>query len=118
MGSAAQGIGTLLEDAFDIDAAVWAFFGGGLLMMVGLLVAGVAALTVRAPERWAGAFLLLAVPGGLLGFGIVMMGVSWILLGRWLPRRNHSYVVALYFAVVASVVIGAILYGSDVFGGG
>jgi len=29
VGAAAEGLGNLLEDAFDVEAAVWAFFGGG-----------------------------------------------------------------------------------------
>jgi hypothetical protein len=33
IGAAAEGLGNLFEDAFDIEAAVWAFFGGGLVMM-------------------------------------------------------------------------------------
>ena len=84
IGAAAEGLGDLFEDAFDIEAAVWLFFGGGLVMMVSLLIAGIAALTVRSPQRWSGLFLLLAVPGALYGFGLVMMGVSWILFGLWI----------------------------------
>jgi hypothetical protein len=69
IGAAAVGLGNLSEDAFDVEAAVWVFFGGGLLMLVSLLVAGIAALTVRSPRRWSGLFLLLAAPGVMLGLG-------------------------------------------------
>ncbi len=68
-GAVALGLGKLFENAFDIEAAVWALSGGGLLMMISLLVAGVAAITDRSSSRWSGLFLLFAFPGGMLGFG-------------------------------------------------
>lgn len=114
IGAAAEGLGNLFEDAFGIEAAVWAFFGGGLVMMVSLLVAGIAALTVPSPRRWSGLFLLFAAPGGMLGFGAVMMGVSWILFGLWIVYQRRAFVVALSIAAVPALVISIYLYGADV----
>jgi hypothetical protein len=115
VGAAAEGLGNLFEDAFDIEAAVWAFFGGGLVMMVSLLTAGTAALTVSSPRRWSGLFLLFAAPGGLLGFGAVMMVVAWILLGLWIMYQHRAFVVALSIAAVSALAISIDLYWADVF---
>ena len=114
IGGAAEGLGNLFEDAFDIEPAVWAFFGGGLVMMVSLLVAGIAALTVRSPRRWSGLFLLLAVPGAMLGFGIVMMGTAWILFGLWIVFEHRVFVAAVAIAAVAALATAVYLYGDDV----
>ena len=116
IGAVAVGVGDLLEDAFNIEDAVWLFFGGGLLMMVSLIVAGVSALTVRSPRRWSGLFLLFAVPGGLLGFGAVMLGVSWILFGLWLVFEHRAFVIALAVAAVPALAIAIDLYWADVLG--
>lgn len=93
VGAAAEGLGNLFEDAFDIEAAVWAFFAGGLVMMMSLLIAGIVALTDNSPRRWSGLFLLFALPGGMLGFGAVMMGVSWILFGLWIVFQLRAIVI-------------------------
>ncbi len=114
IGGAVEGLGNLFEDAFDIEPAVWAFFGGGLVMMVSLLIAGIAALTVRSPRRWSGLFLLLAVPGAMLGFGIVMMGVAWILFGLWIVIQHRAFVVAVAIAAVTALATAVYLYGDDV----
>jgi hypothetical protein len=114
IGAAAVGLGNLFEDAFDVEAAVWVFFGGGLLMMVTLLIAGVAALTVRSPRRWSGLFLLFGAPGVMLGFGGVMMGVSWILFGFWIVYQHRAFVIALAVAAVAELAIAFYLYADDV----
>jgi hypothetical protein len=115
IGAAAVGLGNLSEDAFDVEAAVWVFFGGGLLMLVSLLVAGIAALTVRSPRRWSGLFLLLAAPGVMLGFGGVIMGVSWILFGLWIVYQHRAFVIALAIAAAAELAIAFYLYADDVF---
>ena len=115
IGATAVGLGNLFEDAFDVEAAVWVFFGGGLLMLVSLIVAGIAALTVRSPRRWSGLFLLFAAPGVMLGFGGVMMGVSWILFGFWIVYQHRAYVIALALAFVAELMIAFYLYADDVF---
>jgi hypothetical protein len=107
IGGAAEGLGDLFEDAFDIEAAVWAFFGGGLVMMLSLLVAGIAALTVRSPRRWSGLFLLFALPGAMLGFGMVMMGVSWILFSLWIVYEHRAFVIALAVAVIPALAAAA-----------
>jgi hypothetical protein len=109
------GLGNLFEDAFDVEAAVWVFFGGGLLMLVSLLVAGIAALTVRSPRRWSGLFLLLAAPGVMLGFGGVIMGVSWILFGLWIVYQHRAFVIALAIAAASELAIAFYLYADDVF---
>ena len=114
IGAAAVGLGNLFEDAFDVEAAVWVFFGGGLLMLVSLPIAGVAALTVRSPQRWSGLFLLFAAPGAILGFGFVIMGVSWILFGLWIVYQHRAFVIALAVAAVSEVVIAFYLYADDV----
>ncbi len=111
LGAAAEGLGNLFEDAFDIEAAVWAFFGGGLVMMVSLIIAGIAALTVPSPRRWSGLFLLFAFPGGMLGFGLVMLGVSWILFGLWIVYQHRAFVVALSIAAVPASAYSVYLYG-------
>jgi hypothetical protein len=112
IGAAAEGLGNLFEDVFNVEAAVWAFFGGGVLMMVSLIVAGIAALTVDSSRRWSGLFLLAAFPGGLLGFGLVMMGVSWILFGLWIVYQQRAYVIALAVAAVPALAYSAYLYGA------
>ena len=110
VGAAAEGLGNLFEDAFDIEAAVWAFFGGGLVMMVSLLIAGILALADSSSRRWSGLFLLFAVPGGMLGFGAVMMGVSWILFGLWIVFQLRAFVIALIVAAVPAVATAIYLY--------
>lgn len=110
LGAAALGLGNLLEDVFDVEAAVWAFFAGGIVMMISLLVAGILALTAGTPRRWSGLFLLLAVPGGMLGFGIVMMGVSWILFGLWIVFERHVFVVVLAAAAPSALATAMLLY--------
>ncbi len=116
IGAAAEGLGDLFEDAFDIEAAVWLFFGGGLAMMVSLLIAGIAALTVRSPRRWSGLFLLVAVPGALYGFGLVMLGVSWILFALWIVYQHRAFVIALAVAAVLMLATAVYLYGDEVVG--
>ena len=115
IGAAAVGLGNLFEDAFDVEAAVWVFFGGGILMLMSLVVAGTAALTVHSPRRWSGLFLLFAAPGVMLGFGGVMMGVSWILFGLWIVYQHRSYVIALAVAFASELIIAFYLYAGDVF---
>ena len=114
IGAAAEGLGDLFEDVFGIEAAVWLFFGGGLVMMVSLLIAGIAALTVRSPQRWSGLFLLLAVPGALYGFGLVTMGVSWILFALWIVYQHRAFIIAVAVAAVAALAIAVYVYGDDV----
>jgi hypothetical protein len=113
IGAVTAGLGDLFEDAFDVEAAVWAFFGGGLLMMLTLVIAGVAALTVRSPRRWSGLFLLLGATGAMLGFGIVMMGVTWILFGLWIVYQHRALVIALAIAAVSALLIAFYLYADD-----
>jgi hypothetical protein len=113
IGAVTAGLGNLFEDAFDVEAAVWAFFGGGLLMMLTLVIAGVAALTVRSPRRWSGLFLLLGATGAMLGFGLVMMGVSWILFGLWLAYEHRGFVIALVLAVIPAAATIFYLYADD-----
>ncbi|GMQ84903.1 MAG: hypothetical protein BMS9Abin07_0468 [Acidimicrobiia bacterium] len=117
IGAAAVGLGNLFEDAFDVEAAVWVFFGGGLLMLVSLPIAGIAALTVHSPRRWSGLFLLFAAPGAILGFGFVMMGVSWILFGLWIVYQHRAFVIAIAVAAVPALATVFYLYGDDVFFG-
>ena len=114
IGAIAEGVGDLLEDAFGVEDAVWLFFGGGLLMMASLIIAGVAALTVRSPRRWSGLFLLFAAPGAMLGFGAVMLGVSWILFGLWIVYEHRAFVIALAVAAIAGLAIAIDLYWTDI----
>ncbi len=116
VGAIAVGVGDLLEDAFNIEDAELLFFGGGILMLVSLIVAGVAALTVQSPRRWSGLFLLFAVPGAMLGFGAVMLGVSWILFGLWIVYEHRAFVIALAVAAAPALVIAIDLYWADVVG--
>ena len=109
LGAIAEGLGNFLEDVFDVEAAVWLFFGGGIVLMLSLLGAGILALTVNSPDRWSGLFLLLGVPGGMLGFGWVVLGVSWILFGFWILHRHRYLVVATAAAVVPLGVVGILL---------
>jgi hypothetical protein len=114
LGAIAEGTGNLLEDAFDIEAAVWAFFGGGMVLMIGLLAAGIAALTEASSGRWSGLFLLFAVPGGMLGFGGLMMVLAWALFGLWIVYRHRVFVTAVAAAFVPAAAISVALYWKDV----
>ena len=116
IGAVAVAVGDLLEDGFNVENAEFVFFGGGILMILSLIVAGVTALTVRSPRRWSGLFLLFAVPGGIGGFGFVMLGVSWILFGLWIVHQHRAYVIALAVAAVPALVIAIDLYWADVVG--
>ncbi len=117
LGAISMALGNLLEDTFGVADAVWAFFGGGVVMMLSLLVGGAIALASRVPGRAVGAFLLFAAPGGMLGFGGIMMAVAWLLLAAWLGSRHRAYVVAVAAAVPVAVVISVVLYAPDVLGG-
>jgi len=116
LGAIAAGTGNLLEDSFGMEDAVLLFFGGGFVLMIALLVAGITALTVRSPRRWSGLFLLFAVPGGMLGFGGVMMATAWTLLAFWLVSERRGLIVAQAIALVPAISIALVLYGSDVVG--
>ena len=117
IGALAVGVGDLFEDALGFEDAVWVFFGGGILMLVTLPIAGIAALSVSSPERWSGVFLLFAVPGVLLGFGIVMLGVSWILFGLWIVYQHRAFVIAIAVAAVPALATAFYLYAGDVLSG-
>jgi len=80
-------------------------------MMASLIVAGIAALTVDSPRRWSGLFLLVAFPGALLGFGLVLMGVSWVLFGIWIVYEHRAYVISLAVAAVPALAYSVYLYG-------
>ncbi len=116
VGAVGEGAGNVLEDVFNVEQGVWLFFGGGLLMMICLIVAGVSALTVDSLRRWSGLFLLFAFPGGMLGFGLVMMSISWILFGLWLSVERQAYVVALALSSIPAIAIAIGLYLPDVIG--
>ena len=81
------GLGNLLEDAFEMEWAVWGFFGGGIGMILSLAVAGITALTVDSPRRWSGLFLLVGATGGMLGAGLLAMGIAWLAFSIWITRR-------------------------------
>lgn len=117
LGAIFMALGNLLEDSFRVEDAVWAFFGGGVVMMISLLAGGVAALASRMPGGAVGAFLLFATPGGMLGFGGIMMAVAWLLLAAWLVTRHRGYVVAVVVAAPVAVILSAYLYAPDVFAG-
>jgi hypothetical protein len=82
-----QALGNLFEDAFGWEWAEWGFFIGGMGMLITLALAGVLALTVRSPMRWSGLFLLLGSTGAMLGFGLLVMGLTWIGLSVWIYRH-------------------------------
>lgn len=90
VGALSEGLGNLLEDTFDQEWAVWLFFGGGITMMIGLLLGGIAQLTVDSPMRWSGVFLLLGLPGAMLGPGGALMGVTWLAFSWWILRRSGA----------------------------
>lgn len=54
-----------------------------------------------------------AVPGGMFGFGAVMMGVSWILFGLWIVYQHRASVVALAGAAIPALATAICLYGDD-----
>lgn len=82
-----QGLGNLFEDAFGWEWAEWGFFIGGIGFVITVALAGVLTLTVSSPMRWAGVFLLLGSTGGMLGFGLLVMGVTWISFAVWIFQR-------------------------------
>lgn len=83
-----QGLGNLFEDAFGWEWAVWGFFIGGVGFVVTVALAGILALTVSSPMRWSGLFLLLASTGGMLGFGLLLMGITWLAFIVWIYRHD------------------------------
>lgn len=106
IGAIAEGVGNLFEDVFGIEDAVWAFFGGGMLYMVSLLIAGIAALTVASPNRWSGLFLLLGVPSAMLGFGWVITGIAWLMFGSWILTRHRFLVPTMAIAAFPLIALG------------
>ena len=82
-----QGLGNLFEDAFGWEWAEWGFFIGGMGMLITLALAGILALTVRSPIRWSGLFLLLGSTGAMLGYGLLVMGLTWIGFSVWIYRH-------------------------------
>jgi hypothetical protein len=49
----------------------------------------------------------------MLGFGIVMMGVTWILFGLWIVYQHRALVIALAIAAVSALLIAFYLYADD-----
>ena len=82
-----QGLGNLFEDALGWEWAEWGFFIGGMGMLITLALAGILVLTVRSPMRWSGLFLLLGSTGAMLGYGLLVMGVTWIGFSVWIHRH-------------------------------
>ncbi len=82
-----HGVGNLLEDAFGIEAAVWAFFAGGVVMMVALWAAGFLLLATASATRRIGVLLVIGGFGGMLGFGLLLMGLAWIGISLWILRQ-------------------------------
>lgn len=83
-----QGLGNLFEDAFGWEWAEWGFFIGGMGFVITVALAGILTLTVNSPMRWSGVFLLLGSTGGMLGFGLLLMGVTWIGFGIWIYQHS------------------------------
>lgn len=90
VGAISQGLGNLFEDAFDVGAGEWGFVLGGIGMILALLAAGAAAVSVNSPLRGSGAFLLVGATGGLLGHGLLAMGLSWIAFSIWITRQLNN----------------------------
>jgi len=114
IGAVAQGLGDLFEDAFGIEDAAWIWFGGGVVLLLSLLIAGIAVLTVGSPQRWSGLFLVVAAPGAMYGFGLVMMGVAWVLFALWIVYQHRAFVVAMSIFAVTALGTAIYLYGDDV----
>ena len=78
-GAIAAGLGNLLEDVFNVEWAEWAFLFGGVTMVFGLVIAGLAILVVKSRGRWTG-FPLIAggVCFGLGDVGVPLMGLTWL----------------------------------------
>lgn len=87
LAAIAQGLGNLFEDAFGWGWAEWGFLIGGMGFVITMALAGILTLTVSSPIRWAGVFLLLGSTGGMLGFGLLLMGMTWISFGVWIYRQ-------------------------------
>ncbi len=86
----AQGLGNLFEDAFGWEWAEWGFFIGGMGFVITVALAGILTLTVDSPFRRVGVILLLGSTGGMLGFGLLVMGVTWISFAVWIVRRSKE----------------------------
>ena len=95
LGALANGAGNALEDAFgnrDFGADLWVYGGGALFL--GLVLAGVLALTVSHRLRWSGLLNLLFVVGFVLievaGFifflspGALLVAAYFLIRGRGL----------------------------------
>lgn len=52
----------------------------------------------------------------MLGFGAVMLGVSWILFGLWIVYEHRALVIALAVAALPALAIAVDLYWADVVG--
>lgn len=98
----AHASGNLLEDALNIESAVWAFLLGGVIYMLSLAAAGVAALMVASPLRTSGLFLIAGAVGGMLGHGILLMGVAWIAFAGWIVRHREDQALPPRDALVSS----------------
>ena len=92
-GAIAAGLGNLLEDVFNIEWAEWAFLFGGVTMVFGLVIAGLAMLLVKSHRRWTGLPLIAGgVCFGLGDVGVPLMGLTWLAFGTVLVLLDRSTV--------------------------
>jgi hypothetical protein len=82
-----MGAGNLLEDAINCEPGSWPLFLGALALIASLFVAGVSALTVTSPRRWSWLLLLGGAGGAKLGFGLLLMGSTWIAFATSIHRH-------------------------------
>jgi hypothetical protein len=90
-GGALAGIGNLLEDGFGVSAFGLLFALGGLILIIGLLAAGVA-LTIAPGWRLVGVALLLVAVGIAVGEepGFALAGLSWTASAVVLAGRDRG----------------------------
>ncbi len=102
VGAVAAFLGALAVATGSTSLAWPLFIAGGILLLAGLVVLGLASLRARVLPRWCGVALILALPltGGLLQAqtqtnsgdypGVIVVGLLWLGLGYVLWSRRAT----------------------------
>ena len=90
IGIAVSGVGNVLEDVVNLGFGELLFTFGGMVGVIGVLMAAVSILAVRSPLRWSALPLLLFVVGAAFpdSGGQFLTGASLIALGLLLSASS------------------------------